>query len=1013
MKKLLAVLLAFAMALALLPAASAASPVWDGRSSEAYAGGTGTEDDPYLIANGAQLYQLALDASDSSANQEGDYISTKGLYYKMTQDLDMGNKAFPGIAYFSGILDGAGYTIKNLKITNAANSCTGLVRRGSSCTIRNVTISGSISGARYTGGIIGYAQHDSIIMQCINRCTVSGTNCVGGICGYAWDSEGNTLTISGCANFSEVLGEGTVGGICGQVEYDRVLIAACSNSAKVSGKYNIGGICGYAGAPNKHRHGATIKACVNAGDVAAEEYNASGIAGSVSCYSPSYYCTIYDCYNTGSITASRHAYGIVNGASDRLNVSKSYNCGSVQALEEFSDTVPSDYSPKNVYYLEGINEGANNPSSAIGLTFDEMTAVGSFAGFDFANIWTWDSSGIYNYPILREVGVVLAPCEDNEHEWNEGTILRAATCTETGELLVTCTKCAMAQNQPIPALGHDVVAGTAVPPTCTEDGLTAGGHCSRCDYTVAQEIDPALGHDMVADTAIPATCTESGLTAGSHCSRCEYTLPGESVPALGHDMVAGTAVPPTCTETGLTAGAKCSRCDHTEPQEIVEALGHNMITDPAVPATCTETGLTEGSHCSRCDHKVAQQTVPALGHDMITLPGYPATCTQNGLTSGAYCSRCDRVIPQTVIPATGHSWDNGVVTTPPTEETEGVKTYTCTVCNATKTEPIPVLGHVHSYSSVVTAPTCTEQGYTTYTCACGDSFKENYVDALGHDATEWIVDLAPTCTVAGSMHTECTRCGALLQTSAIQPSGHTESNWLVDKEATCTEGGAKHKECTVCKLRLQTESIPALGHDYREGICTRCGAEDPNWTEPEDPFVNPFIDVKENDYFYAPVLWAVGEGITNGTTPTTFSPYDPCTRGQIVTFLWRAFGSPEPEKDENPFTDVPENMYYYKAILWAVEQGITTGTSATTFSPEDTCTRGQVATFLWRACGKPAPEGSENPFTDVPETVYYYQPILWAVENGITNGTGNGKFSPEDSCTRGQIVTFLYRALAK
>ena len=322
--------------------------------------------------------------------------------------------------------------------------------------------------------------------------------------------------------------------------------------------------------------------------------------------------------------------------------------------------------------------------------------------------------------------------------------------------------------------------------------------------------------------------------------------------------------------------------------------------------------------------------------------------------------------------------------------------------------------HSHSYErKYVVAPTCTEQGYTLYTCSCGDSFKENFVDALGHNATDWIVDLAPTCTVAGSMHTECTRCGALLQTSAIQPSGHSESDWIIDKEATCTEGGAKHKECTVCKLSLQTETIPALGHDYHEGICIRCGAEDPDWTEPEDPFVNPFIDVKENDYFYDPVLWAVQKGITNGTTPTTFSPYDPCTRGQIVTFLWRAFGSPSPKSTHNPFTDVNPNLYYYTAVLWAVDQGITTGTSATTFSPEDTCTRGQVATFLWRACGKPAPKGNGNPFSDVPQTVYYYQPILWAVENGITNGTGGGKFSPEDSCTRGQIVTFLYRAFAE
>ena len=169
----------------------------------------------------------------------------------------------------------------------------------------------------------------------------------------------------------------------------------------------------------------------------------------------------------------------------------------------------------------------------------------------------------------------------------------------------------------------------------------------------------------------------------------------------------------------------------------------------------------------------------------------------------------------------------------------------------------------------------------------------------------------------------------------------------------------------------------------------------------------------ESSYYYGPILWAVQQGITNGTSPTEFSPEAPCTRGQIVTFLWRAFGSPEPKMAFNPFSDVSEELYYYKAVLWAVEQGITTGTGSGSFSPEATCTRGQVATFLWRACGKEAPSGSGKPFSDVPETAYYYLPILWAVEQGITNGTGSGAFSPEAYCTRGQIVTFLYRALGE
>ena len=292
--------------------------------------------------------------------------------------------------------------------------------------------------------------------------------------------------------------------------------------------------------------------------------------------------------------------------------------------------------------------------------------------------------------------------------------------------------------------------------------------------------------------------------------------------------------------------------------------------------------------------------------------------------------------------------------------------------------------------------------------------KRVYQDAetCDHENTEIRGAVAATCTEPGyTGDTYCIDCGEKLATGeAIAATGHGETQLRNAKEPTCTEAGyTGDTHCTVCGEKLaEGEAIAPLGHNFADGSCTRCGEEDPN-ALPE----NPFTDVKEGDYYFTPILWAVKQGITNGTTPDTFSPENPCTRGQIVTFLWRAFGSPEPTSRENPFTDVPETVYYYKAILWAVEQGITTGTTATTFSPEDTCTRGQVATFLWRACGKPAPQGSENPFSDVPETVYYYEPILWAVENGITNGTGNGKFSPEDSCTRGQIVTFLYRALAE
>ena len=179
-----------------------------------------------------------------------------------------------------------------------------------------------------------------------------------------------------------------------------------------------------------------------------------------------------------------------------------------------------------------------------------------------------------------------------------------------------------------------------------------------------------------------------------------------------------------------------------------------------------------------------------------------------------------------------------------------------------------------------------------------------------------------------------------------------------------------------------------------------------------DATSNPFMDIQEDAYYYDSVLWAVQNGITYGTSETMFSPEDSCTRAQVVAFLYRAAGSPEPALTRNPFDDISSSDYYYKAVLWAVENGITAGTSETTFSPEDPCKRAQVAAFLWRMHEEPEFTATTNPFVDVNGKAYYYDAVLWAVENGITYGTGEGKFSPDDTCTRSQIVSFLHRAIA-
>ena len=182
----------------------------------------------------------------------------------------------------------------------------------------------------------------------------------------------------------------------------------------------------------------------------------------------------------------------------------------------------------------------------------------------------------------------------------------------------------------------------------------------------------------------------------------------------------------------------------------------------------------------------------------------------------------------------------------------------------------------------------------------------------------------------------------------------------------------------------------------------------------ETPF--RFEDVKNEEAFsFDPVYWAYNADpqITKGISVTHFGPYEGCTRAQVVTFLWRAAGCPEPVNETTAFTDVDSKAFYARAVAWAVEQGITKGTTETTFAPDVTCTRGQIVTFLWRFKGNPAPASDESGFDDVEANAFYARAVAWAVEAGVTKGTTSTTFAPNDTCTRGQVVTFLYRAVAE
>lgn len=301
--------------------------------------------------------------------------------------------------------------------------------------------------------------------------------------------------------------------------------------------------------------------------------------------------------------------------------------------------------------------------------------------------------------------------------------------------------------------------------------------------------------------------------------------------------------------------------------------------------------------------------------------------------------------------------------------------------------PDPEPPHEHNYRRFTQAATCSREGLYTYVCDdCADSYQE-VIPMLDHTPA-LINTIEPTCTSTGySGDIVCTVCNSILESGSILPQlDHSWSEWTTEIPASYTQTGTEQRSCSVCEKSEErvTEKIPQT---------------------------NPFIDVDEDDYYYDAVLWAYRQGITTGKTETTFAPADESKRSEVVTFLWRAANGQNDGNGVNPFVDVPSGSFYYDAVLWAVKNDIAYGIDATHFAPNDTCTRAQVVTFLWRASGSPAPEGSGSSFDDVSPDAYYASAVQWAVEIGITNGTDPvlPVFSPNATCTRGQIATFLYR----
>ena len=456
---------------------------------------------------------------------------------------------------------------------------------------------------------------------------------------------------------------------------------------------------------------------------------------------------------------------------------------------------------------------------------------------------------------------------------------------------------------------------------------------------------------------------------------------------------------PTCTESGIES--RSCACGETETREVA-ALGHTEEILPAVEATFDADGLTEGKKCAVCDETlVAQETVAKLDYNEGIVPVDVLTTT----AGDSYSTDIPANVLDDDLSTMWHTHWYGTSSEghwiqfelSETYSVDGLRYKPRTDLNR-QGEP-QLNGTITEYKILVSNDGESFEEITTGTWEANQNWKTVQFEAVTAKYIRLVsVD---ACTDNDYVFASASEIRLTGEKSGEQPHEHSFGEWTVTTAPTCTEAGVETRSCECGET--ETRETAALGHSWKGVECERCDATREN----------PFVDVPNDSFCIDPVLWAVEEGITTGTSATTFDPNGKCARAIVVTFLWRAAGSPEPTTTENPFTDVKESDFYYKAVLWAVENGITTGTSATTFSPTELCNRATVVTFLYRAMGSPEVSTTENPFSDVKVDSWYGPAVLWAVENGITNGMGDGTFGVGATCTRAQVVTFLYRTLVK
>lgn len=575
--------------------------------------------------------------------------------------------------------------------------------------------------------------------------------------------------------------------------------------------------------------------------------------------------------------------------------------------------------------------------------------------------------------------------------------------------------CASLSGMTLPA------AITAVPDKCFNDCTKLLTVDYKGEVTAIGE-RAFEGCKSLTKAPIPAAVTALGNSAFNGCiALTDVTLPGgvTAVPDAcfqGCTALTDMKLPGTVTSVGHNAFTGCKalkdvRCYGAPPTvQPGGAAEHSfepgIVTihynpDPVYGWTFDADGTWQG-------YKVSSKGACLHTGYGTTENTVPPTCGADGRID-TICSNCGKVIATKVIPATGaHTWDNGTVTTEPTETTPGVRTFTCAVCSQTKTEVIPATGaHTFVFTKNV-APSCTEAGYDLYTCRdCGASEQRNVKPALGHKWDNGTVTTEPTETDPGTMTYTCTVCGAT-KTEVIPATGphtHVWDEGTVTVAPTETTPGVRTYTCTVCG-QTRTEIIPATG----SAVCPG-GAACPSFR---------FRDVPApSNWAHEGIDYCVRHGLMSGFDATTFSPDTVSTRAQIVMILYNLSGdTTDYSKYYVPFTDVRPSTWYYNAVAWGYDKDIVAGMSTTTFAPDGLITREQMAVLLYGYTEKYAPAylggaASLNGFPDAASVSNWaYAAMSWAVGNGLISGiasNGADYLAPSGGATRAQIAAIMMR----